>query len=200
MPFLIIDTETSGLFNFKDPADAPGQPRMASFAGLAVNDPDDEPEVFERYIRPDGWQMDPKAGAVNGLTDEFLAANGVPVAEVLDEYVRRIEAGYVIVAFNAQFDLKMMRAELRRAGRDDLFERTPNICVMRPLTDVLQLPGRFGFKWPNLAEACAHYGITNAKAHDAVGDAWAALEVMRNLRRDGLLPEAKVHYSKGGKA
>lgn len=198
MPYLIIDTETSGLFRWKDPADAPGQPRMASFAGLAVNDPDDEPEVFERYVRPDGWQMDPKAGAVNGLTDEFLAANGVPVTEVLDEYVRRIEAGYVIVAFNAQFDTKVLRAELRRAGRDDMFERTPNICVMRPLTDVLQLPGgRFGFKFPKLSDACAYYGITNAKAHDAVGDAWAALEVMRNLRRDGLLPEPKVHYAKG---
>lgn len=196
MPFYVFDTETTGLMDFKRPADAEGQPRVASFAGLALDHPDDEPEVFERYVRPDGWAMSPEASRVNGLTNEFLAERGVPIVEVMDEYVRRIEDGYVVVAFNAQFDIKMMRAELRRAGRDDLFERTKNICVMRPLTDILRLPGRFGFKWPNLAEACAHFGITNAKAHDAVGDAWAALEVMRHLHRDGLLPQPAVHYAK----
>ena len=196
MPFYVFDVETTGLMDFKRAADAEGQPRVASFAGLAVDHPDDEPEVFERYVRPDGWAMSPDASRVNGLTNEFLAQRGVPIAEVLDEYARRIEAGYTMVAFNAQFDLKMMRAEMRRAGRDDLFERTKNVCVMRPLTSILRIPGRYGFKWPNLAEACAHFGIVNAKAHDAVGDAWAALEVMRHLHRDGLLPEPAVHYAK----
>lgn len=195
--FYVIDTETTGLFDFKKPADGYGQPRMASFCGIAIDHPeDDAPVIFERYIRPDGWAMSPDAGRVNGLTTEMLAEKGVPVAEVLDEYVSRIEAGYCIVAYNAQFDIKMLRAELRRAGRDDLFERTRNICVMRPLTDILRIPGRFGFKWPNLGEACAHFGIVNEKAHDAVGDARAALEVMRHLHRLSLLPEPAVHYAK----
>ena len=119
MPFYIFDTETTGLMDFKRPADADGQPRVASFAGLALEHPDDEPEVFERYVRPDGWAMSPDASRVNGLTNEFLYERGVPVAEVLDEYVRRIEDGYVVVAYNAQFDIKMMRAELRRAVRDE---------------------------------------------------------------------------------
>lgn len=198
MKVLVIDTETTGLFDFKRPADDVGQPRMASVAMLAFNDAGDEEPVstFERYIRPDGWSMSAEAGAVNGLTDDFLHERGVEVAEALDAYERALDMGYVVVAFNAQFDLKVLRAELRRAGRNDRFDRTPNICVMRPLTDICRIPGRYGFKWPNLAQACAHFGIVHAKAHDAVGDAWAAARVMQALHRMGQLPEPAVHLAK----
>ncbi|MCR6673288.1 exonuclease domain-containing protein [Devosia ginsengisoli] len=144
--------------------------------------------------------MGAEASAVNGLTTEFLAEHGVPVAEVLAAYEEAIAAGYIIVAFNAQFDTKVMRAELRRAGRPDLFEQTPNICVMRPLTDILKLPSRrgpaWGYKWPNLAEACAHFGIVNENAHDAMGDAVAAMEILRALHASGQLPEPAIHFAK----
>ena len=32
MKYVVIDTETSGLFDFSKPADAEGQPRLASLA------------------------------------------------------------------------------------------------------------------------------------------------------------------------
>lgn len=198
MKLLVIDTETTGVFDFKRPADDAGQPRMASIAMLYF-DGIEQPEpthTFERYIRPDGWRMDPKAGAVNGLTDEFLTQHGVAIAEALDAYEAALDQGYVVVAYNAQFDLKMLRAEMRRAGRDDRFDRTMNICVMRPMTSICQIPGPYGYKWPKLSEACAHFGITNEKAHDAVGDAWAAARVMQSLHAIGALPDAAVHYAK----
>lgn len=60
---LVIDTETSGLFDWSRPADAEGQPRMSSLAMLAV--------LGERvwlkahaYVRPDGWTMAPDATAI----------------------------------------------------------------------------------------------------------------------------------------
>lgn len=198
MKVLVIDTETTGLFDFKRPADDVGQPRMASVAMLYFdNVADGEPvSTFERYIRPDGWTMSAEAGAVNGLTDDFLHERGVAVAEALDAYEQALDLGYIVVAYNAQYDLKVLRAELRRAGRNDRFDRTPNICVMRPLTDICRIPGRYGYKWPNLAQACAHFGIVNAKAHDAVGDAWAAARVMQALHRMGQLPEPAVHFAK----
>jgi hypothetical protein len=95
----------------------------------------------------------------------------------------------------------MMRAELRRAGMDDMFMKTRNICVMRAMTDVCQIPyanGRAGFKFPKLAEALAHIGempVTEG-AHTAMVDALGALAIARWLRTNQMLPEPGVHLAK----
>lgn len=196
--FAIIDVETTGLMDFKRPADDPDQPRVAQF-GMILFD-SEYPGVAAAesyYIQPDGWVMSPGAAEVNGLSTEMLQEHGVPIAGILDRYAEVIEAGHVMVAYNAQFDLKMMRAELRRAGRDDMFEHTPNICVMRPLMTVMKgqrAPGAKGF--PKLAEACAHFGIANARQHDAMGDAHAAHDILMRLIELGALPEPAVHLAK----
>lgn len=202
MKFAIIDTETNGLFRFKDaagvpvPADDPSQPRLAHLGIILLDEQLQEERAIDLYVRPDGWKMEPEAQAVNGLTDEFLTENGSDVLIVLDQYVRVIDAGYVIVAFNAQFDCKQMRGELRRAGLDDRFEQTPNICVMRAsmALKIKKASGRGGF--PSLADVCAHFGIDHKAAHTAGGDARAALEIFRRLHAAGMLPAARVHYAK----
>jgi len=199
----VIDTETSGLFRYKDaagvpvPADDPSQPRLAHLGMILIDEQLHEERAIDLYVKPDGWKMEPEAQAVNGLTDDFLAENGADVVEVLDQYVRVIDAGYVIVAFNAQFDCKQMRGELRRAGMDDRFHKTPNICVMRAsmALKIKKANGRGGF--PSLADVCAHFGIDHHEAiHTAGGDARAALEIFRRLHAAGMLPEARVHFAK----
>ena len=197
--FLAIDTETTGLFDFKRPADDPDQPRLASVAFIIADEFGREIEAVTRYVRPDGWEMPAEANSVNGLTTDFLDANGLPIADVLDEYAAHVEGGLVVVAFNAQFDCKVMRAELRRAGRPDLFEQTANICVMRGLHPYGQqgLGIRKGFV--KLSAACEWFGIVNESAHDAMSDAAAARAILERLIADENLPEAKVHYAKEGR-
>lgn len=198
--YAIIDTETSGLFDFSKPAHAEGQPRLASFAAILTNESLDVTDTYHRLIRPDGWDIEPAAAAANKLTLERLNAEGVPVHEVLAEYTRLITAeGRIIVAFNAQFDTKVMRGELRRASMDDLFEITQNICVMWPLLGICRIPTGNGnrIKTPKLTEAMAHFKEPyGGEAHDALTDAAAALTLMRRLRDIGRLPAPKVHYAK----
>lgn len=196
--YICFDTETNGLFNFKLPADADGQPRLASLAMIEVDADGNETDRTSLYIKPNGWQMTEGASRVNGLTDEFLAANGTPVEIALQAYSEKILAGLIPVAYNAQYDLKVMRGELRRAGMPDLFEVTPNICVMRPMTAICQIPRRSGggFKFPNLSEALEHFGHTLDDAHQAMNDAEGALKVMNGLMRLGMLPEPAVYYAK----
>jgi DNA polymerase III epsilon subunit-like protein len=203
MKYLVIDTETTGLHDFSLPADAPGQPRLAHLSMIWADEDLKEVDRQDVYVRPDGWSMPQgpnSAGAVNGLTDDFLRANGADISVALDAYVDEIERGLIVVAFNAQYDCKIMRGELRRAGRDDLFDRTKNICVMRPLTGICRIPrpnGK-GLKFPNLTEALDYFKVKPAqfKAHGAVDDAHGALLIMRELHRIGMLPEAAVHYAK----
>jgi DNA polymerase III subunit epsilon len=195
--YMVLDTETSGLFNFKLPADDPSQPRLATAAIILLDDLEAEAREFGFMVKPDGWEMSEGATAVNGLTTEMLLAGGRPVAEVLDFYEGCVRDGYHMAAFNAQFDGKMMRGEFRRAGRDDLFTITPNVCLMRAMTDVCQLPaanGRGGFKFPKLVEACSHIKREQDQAHSAMGDARDALAVLLWLAGQNLLPEATIHF------
>ncbi len=201
MKYVTFDTETSGLFDFKLPADADGQPRMASMTMIYVDENLEIEDTKSFFIKPDGWVMDPETAKIHGLTQEYLMENGVPVADALKAYLAAIDERRVMVAFNAQFDLKVVRGELRRAGMPDRFEETMNICVMRPMTKICNLPkanGK-GVKFPKLAEAMAHFGYSLEDAHTADADALGALHVMRGLVALGELPEPAVHYAKEGR-
>lgn len=202
--YLILDTETSSLFTFKKdgkpvPADDPGQPRLAEAAMLLVDENLKITHRYVAYVKPDGWEMEAGATAVNGLTTDHLLEVGVPIGEVLDHYEDFIKSNRIVVTHNAQHDTKQMRGELRRAGRDDLFLITRNICTMRGLAktcDLRQKNGK-GLKWPSLSEACRHFGIPHETRHSAEADAVAVLELLRNMRRLDIVPEARVHFAKG---
>lgn len=200
--FLCLDTESNGLFEFKNketgepiPADAPGQPRLASISMISVNAALEIEGEYSAFIKPDGWVMTPGATEVNGLTTEFLLANGVPVVEALDQYAARIAEGRTVIAHHAQHDLKQIRAELRRAGRPDLFEEAKNLCTMRTLMGIVKKPGGRG--WPKLADCCRHFGIEPGD-HTSKNDAMAVYLLMKKMHQIGLLREGSVHYAKQG--
>lgn len=197
MGYLVIDTETTGLFDFKLPADDPSQPRLASLAMIWADAEGQEVDRMQLYVKQDGWQMTAEAGEVNGLTDEFLEDHGKPIDLVLDIYSRNIRSGLVVAAFNAQFDLKMMRGELRRAGKDDLFTVTKNTCLMRGLKPyAAQGLDVRGAGYVSLEKAREFFGLHNPAPHNAMNDAKDAQELLAILIRDGNLIPPKVHYAK----
>lgn len=201
--YCIFDTETTGLFLFKDPdtgapipADDPRQPRLAHFNAILLNDDLVEEDEIDLFVKPDGWEMPAEAGEVNGLTTAALHEVGTPIETVLDAYVDIVRLGYIMVAFNAQFDCKMMRGELRRAGRPDLFDETPNICAMRAAMALGVKKAGGGRGYPKLTDCAAHLGLVIDDAHSAKGDTRATLALFRHLHAVGALPEARVHLAK----
>lgn len=204
-PALLIDTETSGLPDYKRPADAPGQPRMAEFAGILIDADGEVESEYQRYIKPEGWSMTPEATEINGITDEMLHAEGVPVAEVLDFYAQHIQAGRMIIAYGAQFDCKVMRAELRIAGRDDLFKHTRNVCLMRQARPFAKIIGREIIKaggnnkgWPKLTDLANFLGAIYEpdQLHGALMDARLATVCYRLMLDQGFKAEPEVHHAK----
>ena len=218
--FIVIDTEGTGLFRHKNPdgsvarSDEPGQPRMAEYAHVLVNDRFEVEGTYQRYIYPDGWmklgfdgrevpmeEMPTEALEANNLTFRFLRENGVPVVDVLQEYLKA-KQGRAFLGFNQQHDGRQVRGELRRAGLPDDFENTPSICAMRSITTnykgmVKKLNGKGGF--PRLIDAAAHFkmpGYEEEKRHRALEDALATVHVAKCLHEMGKLLPAEVHYNK----
>lgn len=197
--YLIVDTETNSLPDYKRPADADGQPRLAAIAMLLVTPDLIQESVYTAHIKPFGWAMEPDATAVNGLTNEYLMQHGVPVSEALRMYSAMIEAGRPVIAFNSRFDCKILRGECRLAGMPDLFEQTPNWCTMRAANPLVKAVGKTGRpKFPRLDEACRHFGIPIAVGarHTAMADALLCLELARALVKAGVPVDPQVHYSK----
>ena len=62
--YAIIDTETSGLFDFSKPADAEGQPRLASFAVVKLDADLNEEASHEYLVKPESWSLSPEVMAI----------------------------------------------------------------------------------------------------------------------------------------
>ena len=187
--YVVADTETTGLHNFSLPADADGQPRLASLALLTLGADLSIADEQSFLIKPEGWEMNPETAKIHGLTQEKLLAEGAPIADALAKYATALEAGHVIVGYNVSYDLKVMRGELRRAGLPDRFETTRSIDCMRPLTDVCRIPKAKGngYKLPKLKEAYASIFKKELEgAHGALADARACAEIFKEMFPRGI--------------
>jgi DNA polymerase III epsilon subunit-like protein len=202
--YVCIDTETSGLPRYKGadgkpiPADAEGQPRLAELAMVFLREDLSIEREIALYVRPSNWKMDPGATEANGLTDEFLNEHGREITLVLEEYRQAIEDdGRVVAAFGAQFDCKIMRGELRRAGMSDMFDITPNTCLMRACQGlgIKKANGKGG--WPQLSDVLAHFCIKQEGAHTGLGDARAVAALLPIFIREGILQPPGIHKAKG---
>lgn len=200
MNYAVIDTEGSGLFDFKKPADAPGQPRMAALGLILLNDTFEVESKRGWLIRPEGWTFDNNSEAAqkNGLTHERLMDEGVDVREALRPYGDAIDQRRIVVGFNVPHDLKTLRAEARYVGFPDRYMQTRYICVMqgcRSLVDARTATG--AKKAPRLEEACKHFGIDQGTgAHTGLGDAESALQILLKLAEVGAVPEFTDPYTK----
>ncbi len=200
--YLICDVETSGLFDYSKPADAPGQPRVAQIGMIFVNNDLEIEAEHEFLIRPEGWEMSEEAAKITGLTTEILKEKGGAITDALALYNAGIDARRIIVGHNVEYDTKAMRAENRRAGLEDRYMQTRTICTMKASTELCKIPpagNRGGYKWPKLSEACVHFGIPQPGGHTALDDARSAFAIMMELVKRGALPEPKNPYDKEAK-
>lgn len=176
--FLVIDTETTGVPDFKAPADHPDQPRLAAVCMVLCAGNGRPVDMHYQLVCPDGWHMPPEAGAINKLTDAYLQDEGKPVLAALDRFERFLRHGRpILVAHSVTFDSKIMRGELRRAGMPDLFAETDKFCTMQAARKII------GGSIPSLATAMRHFlGRDPSDAHCCLSDAMDCRELYLELR------------------
>lgn len=142
-------------------------------------------EVLERY----DWLIDPgieipeAAARVHGITTQVAQASGVEaavgVAQIVGQLTAMLDRGFPVVAYNAPFDLNLLRAE---AARHNIGWPASLSPVIDPLILDKQMD-RYRKGKRTLEVVAAHYGVALGTAHDAGEDAIAAGHVAQAIAR-----------------
>ncbi len=139
------------------------------------------------------WLIDPgvpiptEATAIHGITSTVAQKGGRPAAMAISEIVAalaQVLRSGAVVAFNARFDFTLLDRECRRHSGIPLEEAMER--PVRPVVDPLILDWHLDRYRPGrrtLDASCQAYGVSFRSAHEAQGDALAALELARSIGR-----------------
>ena len=185
---LAFDLETTGVYDFKLPADDPAQPRVVEIAAVLCDDAGSEVDSYGSIIKPDGWTIPEYVAKIHGITTAIAMEQGRPIAEALDAFDALLARAGLLIAYNLKFDDKGLRSERRRLGRPDGFGTVPVFCCMKGATPLCKLERtvkqkKAGFdkgqyKTPKLTEAVKILlGREHVGAHGALADAAATKDI-----------------------
>lgn len=183
---IVFDTETTGIHN-------------ARIVQLAAALLDDELNIVQQVcllVDPGQCSMDERAFAAHGITLEHAQKYGVPEKHALSVFNVLVRKASTRVAHNQQFDDGVMRAAFARSGvACETFSKMTQLCTMEVCTPLVKHPptekmiaaGFDKYKNASVAESYAFcYGKPMPyKAHDALGDVLAVVDILRWLRENG---------------
>ena len=193
---LCYDTETAGLPNDHYPDDHPAQPPLVQLGCLLIDaDNGAEWATLELIVKPEGkYKIPDSAAKVHGITTELAETVGVPLSLVVPAFVRLRNLADVIVAYNAPFDLTIMRQAIARLGKpvslpgpdrvDDVAMMATPLCAMPPTSRMVSAGRGDQFKMPKLVEAHEFFfGERFEGAHGALADARATARIWFEIKR-----------------
>ena len=195
--YLIYDTETTGLpkdYN-APPTDTDNWPRMVQIAWQLHDKTGKLIENKNFIVRPDGFDIPFNAVQIHGITTEKAMKEGIPLAEVLEEFRNVLKQAQVLGGHNLSFDQGILGAEFVRAGLDYQEIELPIVDTMELSTEFCQLPGgRYGkFKPPKLSELHEIlFGDKFEEAHNASADVNATARSFMELLRLGVFTKEIV--------
>ena len=159
---VVLDTETTGLF--------PDQDRIVSLALYRVNfsalkhDPGNLAGGLEKEYMFDPRQPIPAgASRVHGIYDRDV--RGKPCFNERSREIRDFIGKLPVIGHNVSFDMRMLNAELKRAGERTL-SRNKSYCTM---TRFQNYNGGIR-KGSRLENATRWFGLPVGKCHDAMED------------------------------
>ena len=171
IPIVVLDTETTGLF--------PGMGhRIVEIGAVRLEDWQTVAEI-DQLIFPER-KMDPKASAVNGITDADLV--GKPTfAQIVPELDALLD-GALVVAHNAAFDAGFLGMEYFISNPTGFEPRVP--VLPNPwLCTLLLARQHFYFGRNNLGHIARKLGVRMGKAHRALNDVYMTAEILKRMTR-----------------
>ena len=155
---IVFDTETTGLIPEKGY-------RLVEIGAVELINHVKTGKTFHKYINPQR-DVPEKAVNIHHLNNEFLADKPT-FAEIAQEWLDFVGDNSVLVAHNANFDMKFLNFELKRAGYKE-YEKEKFIDTLKIAREVF--PSQ-----PNDIDAlCSRLGIDNSErekyGHGALRD------------------------------
>jgi DNA polymerase-3 subunit epsilon len=195
---LVFDTETTGLPDFKARSHDPSQPHLVQLALVTFDEEGNETMAQSVIIKPDGWVISPELTAIHGISQERAMDEGIPENIATQMFVMAQGCARLRVAHNEQFDRRVLRIAMTRAGleRDmiEAIEARPScdtcvdakFLVNLPPTDRMLASGFTGPKSPKLEECIRHFFNEELPGeHDALIDTRACARLWFHLQTIG---------------
>ncbi len=195
--YLIFDTETTGLpQNWKSPlTDFSNWPRCVQLAWQIHDIEGKLLKVKNFIIKPDGYDIPYNAQKIHGISTEYANNHGMPLIEVLTDFVKDVKTSKFIIGHNVHFDKQIVGCELLRSSMSNLLADYPSIDTKDDSTIYCSIPGgRAGnFKWPTLTELHNKlFGENIDQAHNASADVEATARCFLELIRLEVISFKKV--------
>jgi len=195
--YLIFDTETTGLpQNWKAPlTDFNNWPRCVQLAWQVHDKQGKLVEVKNFIIKPEGYDIPFNAEKIHGISTDRANKQGMPLAHVLEEFVKDVEKCNFVVGHNVSFDNNIVGCELLRKDMPNLLADFPALDTKDDATNYCAIPGvrGGGFKWPSLTELHTKlFGEAFAEAHNASADVEATARCFLELVRLEVISSAKA--------
>ena len=159
MRFAVVDVESTG---------GAGEMNRITEVGIALVDDTEIVETFHTLVDP-GAPISPFVQKLTGITDEMV--QGAPQFQKIAEKVDELLRDRIFVAHNVQFDLKMMRTELKRCC---ISFDPPRLCTVKLARRVF--PGFPSYSLHNLTESL---GLSDFHHHRAMDDTIACAEILK---------------------
>ena len=189
--YLIFDTETTGLpRDYNAPiSDSENWPRAVQIAWQLHDATGKLLEHKDFLIHPDGYTIPYDAERIHGISTELATQEGVPIAQVFNEFEQALSKTKYVVGQNIGFDIHIMGAEYYRYGVDTQLQELPILDTCTEITaELCKIPGGRGgkFKLPTLTELHKFlFGIPFDEAHNATADVEATARCFFELLRRG---------------
>ncbi len=187
--YLIFDTETTGLPKRWDApiTDTDNWPRAIQIAWQLHDAMGNCLEHKDYLIQPEGFNIPYDAEKIHGISTELAQEQGVPLAQVLEEFNEALSKTKFVVGQNVGFDINIMGCEFFRGDIANQLQELPVLDTCTEHTAQLcQIPGGRGgkYKLPTLTEL--HEYLFNqpfAEAHNATADVEATTRCFFELIR-----------------
>ena len=171
----LFDTETTGLKYDRD--------EIIEFAAVVVELQNGKPVIVEEYdqlvtLSPGGF-VPPQIVQLTGITNEDIAARGIPKTRVCCDIARMIAGNTLLLAYNAHFDLSFLFYLLRGYGDMAILRGKDKLDLLTVYKDRRPYPHR-------LCNAIEAYGLQNrvVNSHRAVDDVIATVAVMEEMAKE----------------
>lgn len=171
---VVYDTETTGLDLSKD--------EIVQLSAIRLNSDGEIADTLDLFVLPT-VPISQAAQETHGFDLEFLLAQGAISAKEALKRFSVFADGAVLVGHNSlRFDAPLLSRQFKEQG-------LPPLRTLGEY-DTLSIAKQFLSGLPDykLSTLCAHYGITNEAAHNALGDITATAKVLWKLIEEKILP------------